>query len=87
MKNRITFSSLVAFLALTSCGASTQLVAATTSSGHQYPYCLEVTYPVLSLQANVVFCGTVEAVQTESARLAKLYPRAKLAIVRGAEVK
>lgn len=75
----------LASMSLNACGASTQLVAATTSSGHSYPYCLEVTYPVLALQANVVFCGTVEAVQTEQAHLAKLYPQAKFAIVKGTQ--
>jgi len=78
-------SMLVTVVMLSGCGASTQLVAATTSSGHSYPYCLEVTYPVLDLQANVVFCGTVEAVQTEQAHLAKLYPQAKFAIVKGTQ--
>jgi starvation-inducible outer membrane lipoprotein len=73
-------------LVLAGCGASTQLVAATTTSGHQYPYCLEVTYPVLSLQADVVFCGTITAVQSEQAHLSKLYPQAKLAVVKGLPV-
>ena len=73
-------------LALTGCGASTQLVAATTTSGHTYPYCLEVTYPVLSLQADVVFCGTIESVQNEQVTMQQLYPQAKLAIIKGLPV-
>lgn len=72
--------------AFAACGASTQLVAATTTTGHTYPYCLEVTYPVLALQADVVFCGTIGAVQSEQANVAKLYPQAKLAIVKGASL-
>ena len=70
--------------ALAACGSTTKLVAATTTSGHTYPYCLEVTYPVLSLEADVVFCGTIAAVQQEQSNLVQLYPQAKTSIVAGA---
>jgi hypothetical protein len=68
--------------ALAACGASTQLVAATTSDGTQYPYCLEVSYPVLTFKGDVLFCGTLAQVQAEQAKAQALHPEATSTIVR-----
>jgi len=64
MKSRITFSSLVAFLALTSC-ASVQptVTTATSSDGANWPLCIELqfqtTIPVIK-NWGILVCATDE---------------------------
>ena len=71
---------LVAALALSACG-HTQLTAATTATGHNYQYCLEVTYPVYSVQADTLFCGGLEAVTAAQKQLAAECPSKTYTIV------
>ena len=72
----ITFAAL----AMTACG-HTQLVAATTSTGHNYQYCLEVTYPVYVATADALFCGGLDQVTAQKAALEKACPAKTYTII------
>jgi hypothetical protein len=66
-----------ALAALNGCG-HTALVAATTSSGHTYQYCLEVTDVI---KTDTLFCAALATVESEKARLEKECPTKTFAIV------
>ena len=74
MKTLITL--LVALFA-TAC-AHVAMVAATTSSGHVYEYCLEVTQVV---GTDTLFCGSLTQVQAQQQEQKKLHPENTYSIV------
>lgn len=73
-------SLILACLALvTGCGASTQVTAATAANGDQFPFCFEVSQPLLSFRANLMICAsTAMALEDRKVEAMKLYPGAKL---------
>ena len=69
---KTTLASITAIMFL-GC-ASNQLVSATASNGDQFPYCLEVTFNWIPLQADTLFCAGLNALQAEQAKQSALHP-------------
>ncbi len=72
-----TINAIAIALILAGC-AHVAMVAATTSSGHVYEYCLEVTQAV---GTDTLFCGSLTQVQAQQQEQKKLHPESIYSIV------
>ena len=70
--------ALTLFCLTASACAHVAMVAATTSSGHVYEYCLEVTQVV---GTNTLFCGSLTEMQARQQEQKKLHPESTYSIV------
>lgn len=77
MKTLRTLFATIALFATVGC-AHVAMVAATTSSGHVYEYCLEVTQVV---GTDTLFCGSLTQVQAQQQEQKKLHPESTYSIV------
>jgi hypothetical protein len=74
---------VLGLLLATACGASVGFVAATSSDGDKWPYCIRIDEPLFSTVASEMFCGKDSALVQARAneRMAMHTSAAKMTVV------